>query len=270
LYSFVHDFALRLLTGGEAGHISAPDEPSEDERVAENARRILTDNVVGIPLDEHQIVERITTAVMEQRLPASTKLSEARLCEAFGVGRMRVRRALLLLASQGIVDLHSNRGAFVACPDRKEAHDVFSARLALEPSIVRDVAANAAAADIKALEEHIGLEQQARAKRRRRDVIRLSGEFHVKLAQATGNGVLVRMIRELVARTSLIIGLFATTGAASCKEDEHLEILKALRDRDSSRAERLIRDHIAHIEADLDLSAGEPEEMDIGRILAEP
>jgi DNA-binding GntR family transcriptional regulator len=258
------------LTSGGGGHISAPGKSIEDERVADNARHILADNPADIALDEHQIVDRITTAVMEQRLPARTKLNEARLCEAFGVGRMRVRRALLLLASQGIVDLHSNRGAFVACPGRKEAHDVFSARLALEPSIVRDVARNATAADIKALDEHIGLEQEARAARRRRDVIRLSGEFHVKLAQATGNAVLVRMVRELVTRTSLIIGLFANSGASSCKEDEHLGILKALRRRDADRAEALIRDHLAHIEADLDLSAGEPEEMDLGRILAEP
>jgi DNA-binding GntR family transcriptional regulator len=238
--------------------------------VAENARQIVSDSISGVAPDEHQIVDRITTAVMEHRLPASTKLSEAKLCEAFGVGRMRVRRALLLLASQGIVDLHSNRGAFVACPDRKEAHDVFSARLAVEPSIVRSVAASAQAADLKVLGEHIELEQEARAQRRRRDVIRLSGEFHVKLAQATDNAVLVRMVRELVARTSLIIGLFSKSDASSCKEDEHLGILKALRDRNPDRAEALMRDHLAHIEAGLDLSASEPEEMDIGRILAEP
>ncbi len=238
--------------------------------MAESARQILAGSISGTAPDEHQIVDRITTAVMEQRLPASTKLSEAKLCEAFGVGRMRVRRALLLLASQGIVALQSNRGAFVACPSRKEAHDVFSARLAVEPSIVRDVAVNGVTADLKALAHHIDLEQEARAQRRRRDVIRLSGAFHLKLAQATGNAVLLRIMRELVAKTSLIIGLFATSGATSCKEDEHLGILDALRDRDPDRAEKLMRDHLSHIEADLDLSAGEPEEMDIGRILTEP
>ena len=66
--------------------------------------------------DENFIVERIYKAVMEQRLAPNTKLSEARLCEIFGVGRMRVRRALLLLSSQGIIELQSNRGAYVACP----------------------------------------------------------------------------------------------------------------------------------------------------------
>ena len=61
---------------------------------------------------------------MEQRLAPNTKLSEASLCETFNVGRMHVRRALLLLSSQGIIDLHSNRGAYVACPDKSEAQDI--------------------------------------------------------------------------------------------------------------------------------------------------
>ena len=90
--------------------------------------------------DENFIVERIYKAVMEQRLAPNTKLSEARLCETFGVGRMRVRRALLLLSSQGIIELQSNRGAYVACPDKSEANDVFAARMLIEPPLVRQLA----------------------------------------------------------------------------------------------------------------------------------
>ena len=90
--------------------------------------------------DESIIVERIYKAVMEQRLAPKTKLSEARLCETFGVGRMHVRRALLLLASQGIIELQSNRGAYVACPDESEANDVFAARMLIEPPLVRQMA----------------------------------------------------------------------------------------------------------------------------------
>ena len=67
-------------------------------------------------IDESEIVERIFEAVMEQRLPPGTKLSESALCDAFGVGRMRIRRTLLLLASREVVELHANRGAFIAYP----------------------------------------------------------------------------------------------------------------------------------------------------------
>lgn len=216
---------------------------------------------------EEQIVDRIFEAVMEQRLPPHTKLSESSLCRSFGVGRMRVRRALLLLASQGIVNLHSNRGAFVASPDRKEAHDVFGARLAIEPSIVRHVAAQATEADIEALERHLALEEAARRTRNRRDAIRLSGEFHMRLAVATGNAVLTRMLRELVTRTSLIIGLFGTSGLSNCAEHEHADILSAIRDHDVARADALIRTHLAHIEESIDLAAAAAGEPDIVTIL---
>jgi DNA-binding GntR family transcriptional regulator len=228
--------------------------------------QVTSDTLASAP-SEQRIVERIFAAVMEQRLPPHTKLSESTLCESFGVGRMRVRRALLLLANQGIVNLHSNRGAFIASPDRKEARDVFDARLALEPSIVRQVARNASADDLEALERHIALEQRAGHSRNRRESIRLSGEFHVRLAAATGNEVLTRMMRELVTRTSLIIGLFGTSGISNCAEHEHTDILDALRDRDSDNSEALIRTHLAHIEADLDLNAPEAVQPDLISIL---
>ena len=220
----------------------------------------------GFAREEHRIVKRVYTAVMEQRLPPGTKLSEANLCEAFGLGRLKVRRALLLLASQGIVDLHSNRGAFVAQPDRKDARDVFDARLALEPSIVRQVAECVDARDLGALERHIRLEQKAREEGDRREVIRLSGEFHVRLAAATGNAVMTRIVRELVTRTSLIIGLFGMLGVASCEEHEHRNILNAVSNHDANGADALIRAHLAAIEADLDLSEkrfGQPDLIEI-------
>ena len=218
-------------------------------------------------LSEHDIVERIVAAVMEQRLPPGMKLSEAKLCESFGVGRMRIRRALLLLANQGVVDLHSNRGAFVAGPDAREARDVFSAREILETAIVRTVALSARPEDVDELERHIGLEREARERRDRPEAIRLSGEFHIKVAQASENAVLARMLRELVTRSSLIIGLYGTRGVFSCPEHEHADTVAAIRERDPDKAENLMRRHISHIQSDLDLSSSKPEEADLVELL---
>lgn len=217
--------------------------------------------------DEHQIVEKIYTAVLEQRLPPNTKLGESKLCESLGVGRMKVRRALLLLANQGIVDLHSNRGAFIACPDNKDSKDVFGARLALEPNIARQVVELASDKDFNQLEELINREQRARDRGDRRQAIKLSGQFHVQLATATGNAVLRKMVRELVTRTSLIVGMFGSPGSASCPEHEHPDILDALRQRDADKAAELTRQHLKHIEASLDLSAGKNQQIDLNAIL---
>ena len=177
---------------------------------------------------------------MEQRLAPNTKLSEASLCETFNVGRMHVRRALLLLSSQGIIDLHSNRGAYVACPDKSEAQDVFAARTLIEPPLVRQLAQEPNEVSLALLTEHIALEDAARAQNERTEIIRLSGEFHTKLAQATGNKCISRMMRELVTRTSLIVGLFGSSENASCPDDEHTKILEAIKSRDAKQAEKLL------------------------------
>ena len=217
--------------------------------------------------DENFIVERIYKAVMEQRLAPNTKLSEARLCETFGVGRMRIRRALLLLSSQGIIELQSNRGAYVACPNKSEATDVFAARLLIEPPLVRLLAQNASDLDLTVLVDHIALEEAARARNERTEIIRSSGEFHTKLAQATSNKFIFRMMRELVTRTSLIVGLFGSSQNASCPDDEHSNILKAIQSQDPENAEQLLISHLNHIQNGLDMDVRQQPQDDLVAIL---
>ncbi len=217
--------------------------------------------------DEHLIVNRIYAAVMEQRLAPNTKLSEPKLCETFGVGRMRVRRALLLLASQGIVDLQSNKGAYVACPTPGEADEVLSARKLIEAGIVRNLAKSSDETAIAGLRHHIEKEDRAREVGERREIIRLSGEFHVELANAYGNSVLNKTIRELITRTSLIVGLFGTNRSATCPENEHAQILDAIAAGDTERAAELVCHHLEHIQAGLNLQHQQPNEDDLVAIL---
>ncbi|HPE26496.1 GntR family transcriptional regulator [Albidovulum sp.] len=204
-------------------------------------------------LAEEEIVERIFEAVIDQRLPPGMKLSEAALCEAFGVGRMRIRQSLLLLSSREVVELQPNRGAFVASPSAEQAREVFETRLMIEPNVARLAAERATPADIDRLARHLDLEADALRHNRRRDAIRLSGQFHVHLAEVAGNSVALRMVKELVTRTSLIIGIFGSGGASNCRDEDHGEILEALGSRDSDRAAGLMSRHLEHIQKHLAL-----------------
>ena len=221
-----------------------------------------------VEIDEQQIVDRVYSAVMEQRLAPRTKLTEAALCESFGVGRMRARRALLLLASQGIVELQSNRGAYIACPDPDEARQVFDARAMIEPGLVRAMAAGTPRKVIADLNQHLSREDDARKRNARTEIIRLSGEFHVELAKGHGNSVLTRMIRELVTRTSLIVGLFGSGGESICPEDEHSRIVEAIASGNGELAEDTVRQHLRHILDDLDLERSRQTQPDVTRILS--
>ena len=221
----------------------------------------------GGDISEEEIVERVFDAVIEQRLAPGTKLSEAAMCEAFGVGRMRVRRSLLLLASREVVDLHANRGAFIASPDAEQARQVFEARRAVEPALARLAAQRATPTDIGMLSGHIHAEAGARMTGRRHDAIRLSGQFHLLLAQVSGNPILSRLLKELVTRTSLIIAIFGTAGGDTCRDDEHEQIVKALEVGEGEVAAELMRAHLNHIEAHLDLSQRSAPSTDIVSLL---
>ena len=218
-------------------------------------------------IGEEDIVEHIFEAIIEQRLPPGTKLSESALCDAFGVGRMRIRRALLLLASRQIVELHANRGAFVASPTSEQAHEVFEARLMLEPPIVRLAVARATDTQIAMLADHIEQEHKAHHAGRRRDAIRLSGQFHGLLAQIAGNPTMMRIMKVMITRTSLIIGIFGAHDMTDCRDHDHSSIVDRIRNRDADGAARLMQDHLQQIKNDLDLSSRVTTGLDLVSIL---
>ena len=209
-------------------------------------------------LDEAHIVDQIFQSVLSHRLKPGTKLTETDLCNLFGVSRMRVRRALLLLSSRGIVELHAHKGAFIAAYSPEQAVEIFEARLVLETAIVAQLSRLCAIAsdDVLAshqlvLETHIAKEDSARKTANETEQVRLSGLFHVELTRRLGNQQLNDMVTDLVTRSSLIVARYGVTTNSSCNEGEHRLLLQAILEGDSRKATSLITDHLTHIQRSL-------------------
>jgi len=200
-----------------------------------------------------EIYERIYVAILEHRLHPGTKLGEDRLAKIFNVSRARVREVLSRLAHEQIVELYPQRGAFVAQPTPQQAMDVFEARRLIEPAILKRLVTQLTPDKVARLRQHEELEHDARRRDDRRAVVRLSGEFHVLLAELAGNSALLRSLRELSTLTCLIIFLYDAPTATSCRPDEHAEIVDAIAKRDTARAEKLMLAHLDHIEHSLSL-----------------
>src|SRR3712207_6125152 len=82
------------------------------------------------------VYDAIHEAVMEHRLAPGARLTEASLCEVFGVSRAVVRMALLRLSHDRIVTLTPNRGAAIARPSVQETREVFELRRLDRKSVV--------------------------------------------------------------------------------------------------------------------------------------
>ncbi|GAP35493.1 GntR family transcriptional regulator [Piscinibacter sakaiensis] len=199
------------------------------------------------------IADRILGAIWEHRLPPGTKLVEEKLASAFGVSRTKVRLALARLTHDGVLSTEPNRGTFVGSPSVAQARQVFEARRLIELAMVRELAGTITREGVARLRRNVALEAASRARDDRHATIRLSGEFHLLLAQLGGNAFLQRAMRELCSLTCLVIALYDAPGMPSCPHHEHTEIVDALEAGDGELAARRMAVHLEHIEGTLRL-----------------
>lgn len=224
-----------------------------------------------VPTDA-EIYEQIVEAVLDHRLAPGTKLVEEKLGRAFGVSRTRVRQVLVRLAAEQIVVLTPNRGASVVCPTPQEAQEVFGARLLIEPPLLEAFIHHAGVRELSALARSLKDEESARRSGNRRAAIRLSGEFHLLIAEGARNATLEKMLRELVSRTSLILMTYDNTrsdaqdGGRGWGCSEHEELLAVIQARDVRNAKRLMKKHLSHLQSHLRFEAEEGSTPDIEQI----
>ena len=76
-----------------------------------------------VPGDEARIQKQLANAIYEHRVKPGTKLPEVDLCGIYGTTRSVVRKVLARLASEQLVDLIPNCGAFVARPSVELTRD---------------------------------------------------------------------------------------------------------------------------------------------------
>lgn len=220
-------------------------------------------------LGDEEIYRELHNAILEQRLAPGTKLPEDGLGEIFGVSRTIVRKALLRLAHENLVEVRPNRGAVVASPTIEEAAEVFEARRVIEGALIDKMLPAIAKTQIEQLGALVSEERAAHGAGNRADLIRLSGAFHLCLAESAGNSVLSEYLKELVSRTSLIISLYERPGNSACSHEEHAGIIDALAAKDAPRARALMDAHLQACEQKLTIDIPDTE-RGLAEIFARP
>ena len=208
-------------------------------------------------------------AITDQRLLPGTKLTEFSLVETFGIARRSVAAALTRLAWEKLVTIVPNRGAFVAAPNADEARDIFLARSAIEAGTIEAIARRADPVAIAAMEQNVVEEAACRKAGKTREAIRLSGGFHLVIAQHSGSPILAEQVRLLVARTSLVIGLFENESGLSCWHDHHRDLIDHCRHGRVDAAVAEMKVHIAELQASIALDRRRPTSFDLSEVFVE-
>ena len=196
---------------------------------------------------ERDIRNRLLQAIFELRMAPGTRLTESILAETFDVSRTIIRLVIARLLQEGVLVKQSNGATCVAAPTREELAQIMWLRRTVEPEIVADVARSHKKRARVLLENHLMKEQEARRSGNYSELVRLTGEFHLLVAELSGNRLVVNLIAQLQALVCLGLLLF-TKLEQTCAEDEHSLIADAIIRGDANRARSLMLDHLGHVE----------------------
>ena len=203
------------------------------------------------------IASRIALAIREKVIPPGAALVQEDLARRFDVSRSPVREALRILATEGVIEMTPGGGASVRTLDRAELDELYELRLMIEPTIAADIVRRITRGELTALEARV---QEMEAGEDVGRGMRANFEFHTRLYDAAGRPRTAEILRGLLAAVQPYsqenIDHLGGRGQA---DEEHRDMLTAIRDGDGDRLAELFRTHlmsaknrVAHALADID------------------
>jgi GntR family transcriptional repressor for pyruvate dehydrogenase complex len=221
------------------------------------------------PLKGYELVmEQLRSDIVGGVYAPGAKLpSVVDLAGQFGVGRSTIREALSALKAMGLVEIRQGGGTYVSAELPKEqtgAHgaslfagaksiqELVEVRIVLETGSAALAARNRTDADLAAIEEE--LERMERFLHDEAEGEAADVRFHLKLAAATHNSLLIKMTESMseqlhdTMRKSRQLWFYGEKGEPDRLLKEHAGIFAAVRDRDENRAFEAMMGHLRKVE----------------------
>lgn len=191
------------------------------------------------------VVEHLQKLIIEGALEPGSKLNERELCERLGISRTPLREAMKVLASEGLIDMVANRGAFVSTMDETEIRETFELMSGLEAMSGELAAERISPADIAEIKALNATMLVCRAEHDLSGYYLRNQAIHDKINEAAGNSVLRQVYLSVNRR------LLALRFKSNFREDkwdravkEHEEMIVALEARDGKRLATILRQHL--------------------------
>lgn len=187
----------------------------------------------------------IKNRILEGDYRPSEKLVESQLADVIGVSRNTVKKALLELEKEQLVDIEINKGAKIKSFSMDEVMNYLEIREVLEGLIIRSSAERITDEQLKRL--HVLLNQMEQGIKEG-DLERhpkLNQEFHKLIYEASKNPQAVNLVTTI--KTQLIRHYFRIIlipGRHKNTIVEHDQIYKALENHNPDKAEEAIKKHI--------------------------
>jgi DNA-binding GntR family transcriptional regulator len=194
-----------------------------------------------------QLPEEVAGYVRELIITGAVRpgdfLRMERIAEAVGVSNTPVREGLLILRSEGLVELVPRRGFVVSPFSRQDVRDLFWAQAQLARELAARAAGKITPEQLAELEVILARYESAVAGGDQDRIGELGHLFHRRINWAAGSQRLAVMLSSFVRQLPNRFYAAIET-QASTRGDDHGLLMEALRRRDAPMAKSLMERHI--------------------------
>lgn len=181
------------------------------------------------------------------------RLDERQLSEDFGISRTPVREAIARLEQEGLVRIVPRRGVFVTRKTKTEILEIITVWAALESMAARLITEQATDEEIASLRALFATMEDDTAQANIDEYSDMNIRFHQEIIRLSKSQLMESMTETLfIHMRSIRARTIGENNRIQRSIIDHMNIIKALEDRDADLAERLSREHTlglaAHVE----------------------
>ena len=152
-------------------------------------------------------------------------LRENQLAAQYGSSRVPVREACSRLQQEGLLEIVPYKGYFVSQVSLKDIADYFDLRVLLETHALSQTFRKTADADLSTLEELASHEYKYRDRATYFEFLERNRQFHVALAELSGNAKLAKIISQILEQMQRFFFLGLDLGDFGSEMREEHELL---------------------------------------------
>jgi DNA-binding GntR family transcriptional regulator len=202
-------------------------------------------------IDITNINEKIYNLIKERitkfEYPPGFQLNIRKLQEELGVSNSPIKDALFRLAGEDLVEITSRKGTFVKDISKRDLAEIEEVREILEIGAAEIAAKNMTEEQVKELEKKYRETLLPEKEFEYGRFMKKDSEFHLEIIKATKNRRLINFYGQLNAHVQIVRFQKARSRKKPLPwtHKDHLEILKAIKNRDPEKAKEAIRRHRA-------------------------
>lgn len=188
--------------------------------------------------------KQIRSMAIDYKIKPGERVNEGELARSLKISRTPLREALNRLNAEGLIQFVPGKGFYCHDLDVHEIFSLYELRKALEVAAIKLAIQRAKDPEIDMLLAFLGTTGPNPGDRSTDELVHLDESFHERLMTMSGNPEMLRVLRNVNARIHFVRWIDMERGDRHVTQNEHREVLLALKARNEEACVALLERHI--------------------------